>query len=155
MDLHSIDASVGYFFRETAHKLRSLFSSRNPHVATVHGSTSLLNSDDLDELELLSESLHVDKETIQDGELSIRKEVITETQVIHVPVKREELVIERRSADGRSVEVLRGQNEIRVPISKERVIIRKEPVVSEIVKVRRRKIGETKKVSEIVRHEEL
>ncbi|PYY00150.1 MAG: hypothetical protein DMG63_06935, partial [Acidobacteria bacterium] len=35
------------------------------------------------------------------------------------------------------------QSELRIPVSKERVIIRKEAVISEIVKVRRRKIGES------------
>ncbi|PYY04947.1 MAG: hypothetical protein DMG64_04060 [Acidobacteria bacterium] len=40
------------------------------------------------------------------------------------------------------------QSELRIPVSKERVIIRKEAVISEIVKVRRRKIGESQRISQ-------
>jgi uncharacterized protein (TIGR02271 family) len=156
MDLHRIDASLRHFLRQTARKLGDL-PARSSHskIATVDGSRTVLGSENLEELELLSESLHIDTEMIRDGEISIRKEVIVETQVIHVPVKREELVIERRSADGKSVELLHGQNQLRIPISKERVIIKKEPVISEVVTIRRRTIGETKKISEMVRHEDL
>jgi hypothetical protein len=74
MDLHSIDASVRNFFRQTARKSGDLLLHCNEgNVATVKGSTSLLGSEDLEELELLSESLHIDKETIRDGEISIRR----------------------------------------------------------------------------------
>src|SRR5436305_11038881 len=136
------------------HKLTRENSEAN--VDTFDGSSAVLDTEDIAELELLSESLQVDKQKIVVGELSIRKEVITELQTIQVPVTREELVIERRSEDGRcTAEVLRGQQQIRISISKERVIVKKEPVISEIAKISRRKIVETKYVSSPVRHEEL
>ena len=116
----------------------------------------MLQAEGIAELELLSESLQIDKQKIVDGELSIRKEVVTELQTIQVPVTREELVIERRSADGRCTsEVLRGQQQIRIPMSKERVIVSKTPMISEVAKISRRKIVETKSISSPVRHEEL
>jgi uncharacterized protein (TIGR02271 family) len=156
MDVRNIDASAQRFFRRTAHKLGNLFRPEGrDSIATVEGSTSLLGADELHELELLGECLHIDKQMISDGEISIRKEVITETQVLYVPVKREELVVERRSMDGKSVEILRGQQQLRIPISKEQVIIRKEPVIAEVVKIHRRQIGESKRISATVKHEEL
>jgi uncharacterized protein (TIGR02271 family) len=131
-------------------------NSRDHRIENHAGPTSVLQSDELAELELLSESLRIDKEKIVDGEISIRKEVITELQTIRVPVTREELVIERRSADGRcTTEVLAGQHQLRIPISKERVLVSKEHVISEVARISRRKIREIKRVSGNVRHEEL
>ncbi|MFL6437840.1 MAG: YsnF/AvaK domain-containing protein [Terriglobales bacterium] len=99
------------------HKLSQRNSDANVH--TFDGSGSVLQAEDIAELEFISESLHIDKEKIAYGELSIRKEVITELQTIQVPVTREELVIERRSSDGRCTsEVLWGKT-LRIPISKE------------------------------------
>lgn len=157
MDLRRIEASLQRELHETGRKLSSLFSPlREQHeVSTVAGSTRVLDADDLHEVELLSESLQVDKELVKDGEISIRKETITEVQVIRVPVTREELVVERRTSDGRCMEILHGQKQLRIPISKERVIVRKEPAVAEVVKIQRRKIGETKHISTTVKHEEL
>jgi len=130
-------------------------SSRDQMIQS-HGPASVLHSEEIAELELLSESLHIDKEKILDGELSIRKEIITEVQIVQVPVTREELVIERRSADGRHTsEVLAGQQQLRIPISKERVLVKKEAVVSEVAKITRRKLRETKRISVDVRHDEL
>src|ERR1051325_11059356 len=42
-----------------------------------------------EQIELLSEMLHVSKERVAKGEVRIRKELITENQIIEVPVTRE------------------------------------------------------------------
>jgi uncharacterized protein (TIGR02271 family) len=153
-ELRRIESWTTTASRKLWHKLTN--RSLEPNVDTFDGSASVLDAEDIAELELLSESLHIDKEKIADGELSIRKEVITELQTIQVPVTREELVIERRTADGRSTsEVLIGQKQLRIPISRERVIVKKEPVISEVARISRRKIVETKYISSPVRHEEL
>jgi uncharacterized protein (TIGR02271 family) len=157
-------------FRSEARRLGKCIGSecRDLWQSLAHGSSadhalksnenqaSVLGYDEVAELELLSESLQIDKEKIVDGELSIRKEVITELQTIQVPVAREELVVERLSADGRhTTEVFAGRRQLRIPISKERVVVKKENVVSEVAKISRRQIRETKRVSGNVRHEEL
>ncbi|PYY09619.1 MAG: hypothetical protein DMG61_22840 [Acidobacteria bacterium] len=140
--------------KELWHKLTRDNSAADVNIFDSPG--SVLQAEGIAELELLSESLQIDKQKIVDGELSIRKEVVTELQTIQVPVTREELVIERRSADGRCTsEVLRGQQQIRIPMSKERVIVSKTPMISEVAKISRRKIVETKSISSPVRHEEL
>lgn len=106
-------------------------------------------------IDLFGEAVHVDKEKIEQGELVVRKELITETQMIAVPVTREELVIERKSQNGTRIDVLRGQSALRIPVSQERVVVRKEAVLNERVTVARRRIEEKKSIVVPVQHEEL
>jgi uncharacterized protein (TIGR02271 family) len=108
-------------------------------------------------IQLLGEVLRVHKELVQRGEVRLRKEVVTDTQNLEVPVSREELIIERVSGQGReaSGQVGSGEKEIRVPLSEERVHVEKKPVVSEEVRVGKRQVQDTKRVSDSVRHEEL
>ena|SRR2546421_12179553 len=102
---------IGAFFTTLRDKLsENLGHASAGNLSTIADSAIVLGDQQLHELELLGESLHIDKERVLEGEISIRKEVITETQVIRVPVTREELVIERKNANGSSrIDVLRGQ----------------------------------------------
>jgi uncharacterized protein (TIGR02271 family) len=108
-------------------------------------------------IQLVGEVLNVHKQRVQRGEVRISKEVITENKTLEVPVTREELVIERVPGQGREAtgEVGAGEKEIRVPLSEERVTVDKKPVVNEEVRVGKKQVQETKRVSEAVRHEEL
>jgi uncharacterized protein (TIGR02271 family) len=109
-------------------------------------------------IQLLGEILRVHKERISRGEVRLRKEVVTEKQNIEVPTTREELVVERIPGDGREAsgtQVGSGEKEIRVPLSEERVHVEKKPVVNEELHVGKRKVQDTKRVSDTVRHEEL
>src|SRR5205814_4982668 len=94
---------------------------------------------------------------IERGEIVVHKEVVTETQLIEVPVRREELVIERRSPDGRVCDepLFGGKKELRIPLWEERAVVQKQPVVRQIVTVAKRRITETKDITDAVRHEEL
>jgi uncharacterized protein (TIGR02271 family) len=108
-------------------------------------------------IELVGEILRVHKEQVQRGEVRLHKEVVTENQSIEVPVTREELVIERVPAEEREArgEIGAGEQEIRVPLSEERVQVEKKPVVNEEIRVGKRQVQDTKRVSDTVRHEEL
>jgi uncharacterized protein (TIGR02271 family) len=64
-------------------------------------------------------------------------------------------VIERKARNGSTVEVLRGQPVVRIPLSEERVLIRKQTVLNERVTVLHRTIEEQKRVSAVVQHEKL
>jgi len=46
------------------------------------------------------EQLHVHKQPVTTGEVAIRKDVHTEQKTVQVPVKKEEIVIERRAVSG-------------------------------------------------------
>jgi len=107
-------------------------------------------------IQLKEERLKADKETVNHGDVKVRKEVHTERKQFSVPVEREEVVIERRPAGGRragSADIK--AEEIRIPVKEERVRVSKETVVNEEVSVGKRKVQDTKTVSGDVRKEEL
>ena len=102
--------------------------------------------------------MRVHKERVSRGDVRLRKEVVSEKQNIEVPVTREELVIERVPGEGRDAagaKVGSGEKEIRVPLTEERVQVEKKPVGNEEVRVGKRQVQDTKRVSDEVRHEEL
>jgi uncharacterized protein (TIGR02271 family) len=108
-------------------------------------------------IQLLGEVLRVQKERINRGEVTLRKEVITENQTINVPVTREELVIERHAVEGStpaSGQIGEG-SEVRIPLSEERPSVDKSTVVREEVSVGKRNVEDTRTVTENVSREDL
>ena len=109
-----------------------------------------------DNIQLLGEVLRVHKDRVSRGEVRIRKEVVTETQTVQVPVTREELVIERRPVVGQMASGSIGDSEeIRIPLSEERASIDKSTVVREEVSVSKKPVEEVRDLSGQIRHEEL
>ena len=110
-------------------------------------------------MQLRGEVLRTYRDRVQRGEVRLRKEVITQNQTVDVPVTREELVIERVPGSGRPAagagEIGRDEKEIRVPLTEERARVEKQPIVNEEVRVGKRAVQSTEKVSGEVRHEEL
>jgi len=114
-----------------------------------------------DTIEVKEERLHAEKSPVKTGEVTVRKEVHTETKTIEVPVEREEVVIERTAVHGRASTKgvgagdLREGEQIRIPVSEEQVKVTKDAVVTEEVKVGKRVVHDTEKVTGQVRKEEV
>ena len=111
-------------------------------------------------VELHAERLTVGKDKKKVGEVDVHTEVHTEHETITVPVEREEVVIERRHINGGkdAGDFKIGKyatEEIRIPVSREEVHVEKETVVTDEVKVGKRKVVDTKKVEADVKHEEI
>ena len=107
-------------------------------------------------IQLKKEHLKAEKETVNKGEVKVRKEVHTEHKQITVPVEHEEVVIERRAANGRKAgSAAMEAEEIRIPTKEERVHVSKESVVKEEVSVGKRKVRGTETVTGDVQEEEL
>jgi uncharacterized protein (TIGR02271 family) len=107
-------------------------------------------------IQLLGEVLRVHKERVTRGEVRLRKEVITETQTVQVPVTREELVVERRPPDRATpASGSIGESEVRIPLTEERASVDKSTVVREEVAVGKKPVQEVRDVSGEVRREEL
>ena len=107
-------------------------------------------------IQLKKEHLKANKETVNAGDVKVRKEVHTEQKEITVPVVHEEVVIERRPASGRKAGSAQLEaEEIRIPTKEERVHVTKEAVVKEEVSVGKRKVRGTEIVTGDVREEEL
>lgn len=111
-------------------------------------------ADDGRVIQLHEEHLRAHKETVNAGEVRVRKEVHTEHRRIDVPVEREEVVIERRPAGGRATGNMKAE-EIRIPVKEEKVHVTKEAVVKEEVTVGKRKVKDTHTVEGDVRKEEM
>jgi uncharacterized protein (TIGR02271 family) len=107
-------------------------------------------------IQLLGEVLRVHKDRVSRGEVRIRKEVITETQTVQVPVTREELVIERRPVDQASPATGSiGESEIRIPLSEERASVDTSTVVREEVAIGKKPVQDVRDLTGEVRREEL
>jgi uncharacterized protein (TIGR02271 family) len=125
-------------------------------------------------VELVEEQLRASTRPVQTGEVTIRKEVVSETRTIEVPVRREELVIERHPVERQSVDSreqtaadpliaqlmdrlqqMRDGETLRIPIIEEEVVVQKRPVVVEEITIGKRTLQETQTVSETVRREQV
>lgn len=112
-----------------------------------------------DTIQVKEERLRAEKQPVETGQVTVRKEVQTEHRTIDVPVEREEVVIERTPAHGRAAagtvgagDLSEGQ-EIRIPVREEKVNVSKEAVVTEEVRVGKRVVHDTERVSGDVRKE--
>lgn len=108
-------------------------------------------------IQLLGEVLRVHKDRISRGEVRLRKEIITETQTVQVPVTREELVIERHAVNQNTQAAgsIGESQEIRIPLTEERASIDTSTVVREEVSVGKKPVEEVRDLTGEVRHEEL
>ncbi|MDE1548078.1 YsnF/AvaK domain-containing protein [Jeotgalibaca caeni] len=140
---------------------------------TYHDDTDLvddvaLTDDVMDEptltddetLKLKEERLDVDTTEVQTGEVHIGKRVVEETETVEVPVRHEEITIERRpvmdgeTTDG-TISDMDETEEIVIPITEEQVDVSKHTEVVEEVDIHRDEVTEQKRVSDTVRREEL
>jgi uncharacterized protein (TIGR02271 family) len=105
-------------------------------------------------MELREEELQVRKETHEVGEVEVRKEVVSEQRTVDVPIRREEVSVERHPTERRPSDRPIGEGEkIEVPVREEEVTLEKRPVVYEEVEIGKRQIEETRQVSGQVRRE--
>jgi len=137
------------------------FNSRSAQTADYSANASTYaqqyqtDTEDQQRVQLREEELRARKQSVQTGEVGLRKEVVTEQQTLDVPVTREEVVIERRPASGQPSDTPIGEGETyRVPVREEQVTVEKQPVVREEVSLGKRQVQETQQVSDTVKREE-
>ena len=107
-------------------------------------------------MQLREEELVAKKETVETGKVQVSKDVVTEQKTLDVPVRREEVTIERTAVDRRPSDrpIDERGDTISVPVHEERVEVEKRPVVYEEVGVGKREVQTTQRVSDTVRREE-
>ena len=107
-------------------------------------------------IQLKDEQLSAVKHDREAGEVRVRKDVVTEHKTIDVPVRHEEVVIERHPVEGRAAATpIRDGEEIRIPVREEVVDVQKKAVVREEISVGKRDVVENERVAGDVRHEEV
>jgi uncharacterized protein (TIGR02271 family) len=89
------------------------------------------------------------------GSLKVRKRVRTDREQIEVPVKHEEVSVERVPVSGEASEAQIGEDEVEVPVTEEEVVVGKRAVAKEEVRIRKDVVSDTEVVEEDVRREEV
>ena len=107
------------------------------------------------------EDVEVDKVQREAGEVVVSKHVVEETKSFEVPVRREEVHVERRPVSGDQAVGAAGETEgafseetVRVPVMEEEVEIRKVARPVEEIEVTKSATDETRQVDTTVRREE-
>ena len=110
---------------------------------------------------LVEEKLNVSKKEVTYKEATLVKEPITETKTVEVPVMHEELIVERRPPTEATTSQhelkppVTTREEIKIPLKKEEVEVKKEPYVKEEVVIKKKRIEESKTITEDVKSEKL
>ncbi|HAQ4236048.1 TPA: DUF2382 domain-containing protein [Enterococcus faecium] len=115
------------------------------------------NLDD-DTIQLKEEKLDVNTHDVTTGEVDIHKHVVNDTETVEVPVKREEIVIERKPVTDQSSQGTDEKLEddtITIPIKEEQVDVSKHTVIREEVGIHKEEHEDVEKVTEDVSREEL
>ncbi len=107
-------------------------------------------------VQLREEELQARKQTVQTGEVSVGKEVVSEQRTLEVPVTREEVFVERQPVEHRPSDrpIDERTETIAVPVREEQVTAEKRAVVYEEVELGKQQVQETQQVSGTVRREE-
>jgi len=140
--------------------IHGAYNRQTPRAATTstagQRASSSSRTSNQETMKLHEEHLNVQKQPVNTGEVRVRKEVVTDHKTIDVPVQREEVVIERqRVSGGASSSEIRPGEEIRIPVKEDQVRVNKEAVVNEEVRVGKRQVQDTERVSGDVRREEV
>ena len=101
------------------------------------------------------EELRVGTREREAGSMRIRKRVRIERERLDVPVRREEVHIERVPVSEETTGAEIGEEEIVVPVTETEVVVSKRPVVKEEIRIHKDVVEGTEVVEEDVRREEI
>jgi uncharacterized protein (TIGR02271 family) len=128
---------------------------------TTPGATTAARTRDLSREEvrvpLAEERLEAEKRAVERGAVEVRKDVKTEERHITVPVRHEEVRVERHAVDRPLTpgDAAFKEQAVRVPVVEEEVEIHKRPVVREEVRVTKQPYVEQRTASDTVKREEV
>ena len=119
------------------------------------GTTSDLEDEDELRVQRSEEELRAGTREREAGAMKVRKRVRTDREQIEVPVKHEEVSVERVPVEGAATEAQIGEDEVSVPVTEEEVVTEKRAVAKEEVRIRKDVVEDTEIVEEDVRREEV
>ncbi|EMF0048141.1 DUF2382 domain-containing protein [Enterococcus hirae] len=130
----------------------------NDRTQNMPDPTDTLNTNN-ENIQLKEEQLDVNTHDVTTGEVDIHKHVVNDTKTVEVPVKREEIVIERKpvnaeASDNISDDSLEDET-ITIPLKEEQIDVNKHTVVREEVGIHKKGHEDMKQVTEEVSREEL
>ena len=89
------------------------------------------------------------------GQVNVKKGVRTKREVVRVPKRREEVLIERVPVDGEATEAQIGEDEVVVQVFEEEVVVSKKIVLKEEIRIRKRVAWDEEAVEVDLRKEEV
>ncbi len=101
------------------------------------------------------ERLKVDKKAVQTGEVRISKELNEEEQSVDVPVKHDEVRVTSQAVDRPAGREAFADQDISIPVNEEQVDVTKEARDVEELRVDKRAVEDTERVSGTARRENL
>lgn len=130
----------------------------NDRTQSMPDPTDTLNTDN-ENIQLKEEQLDVNTHDVTTGEVDIHKHVVNDTKTVEVPVKREEIVIERKPVNAEASDNISddslGDETITIPLKEEQIYVNKHTVVREEVGIHKKEHEDMKQVTEEVSREEL
>ena len=137
-----------------------------PLLSSAHSENNKENSTKQEESEsshvpLIEENLNISKREVTYKEATLIKEPVTEMKTVEVPVTHEELIVERRppteatTSQDELKSPVTTKEEIKIPLKKEEIEVKKEPYVKEEIVIKKRRVAETKTITEEVKSEKL
>ena len=124
------------------------------HVEEFDPTTPASDSvEPLHRIPLMTEQLTATTRPVPRGTVRLHKGVISEEQILSVPVSREELTVERIPADQFDAHAPRDDDETIIPVVEERLVIETRQVITEYIRIRKRVITEDQVVRGQVRRE--
>ena len=121
------------------------------------GSGATARGADEDELRVQrsEEELRAGTREREAGAMRVRKRVRTDREQVRVPIRREEVSVERVPVDKEGTGAEIGEDEVSVPVVEEEDVVDKRPVVKEEIKVRKDVVEDEQVVEEDVRKEDV
>jgi len=154
-DMHSSGSSTST--TTGSHVGSTVSGAVGSQAASAVGSRagSVAHSERDQSIKVREEELQAHKRPVETGEVTVRKEVTTEHKTMEVPVRREEVVVERHAVSGQHASAgdIKEGEEIRIPVMEEKVDVQKRAVVKEEVNVGKRVVQDTERVGGEVRKE--
>lgn len=105
-------------------------------------------------LKLHKEELQVSKKWIETANVTVYKESYTEEKQILVPVRREELIIEKKILNSKG-ETDKNIETIRIPLREDRIEVTLHPTLLEDVEIYKNQYEELKHVIETLKEEKV
>ena len=159
-EVESYDGNI-LRFKLSEEEIKDKYSGDSPSLTRSTGKDDGEEESESTHVQLVEERLNISKRDVTYKEATLIKEPVTETKTVEVPITHEELVVERRPASKSTTSTsdlkppVTSKEEIKIPLKKEEVEVKKEPYVKEEVVLKKRRVTETKTITEEVKSERL
>ena len=153
-------------FRLSEEDIKSKYLQDSPPLLSSAHSTNGIEENQAKQEEsesshvpLIEENLNISKREVTYKEATLIKEPVTEMKTVEVPVTHEELIVERRppteatTSQDELKSPVTTKEEIKIPLKKEEIEVKKEPYVKEEIVIKKRRVAETKTITEEVKSE--